>query len=707
MKIENNSGHHIGSAEPAEIKPIAFRPPRRSGRPRSREVLKWLLAALSGGAMLVLGASAWFVFTARQVVIQIEPEPDKITIHGGILAPKIGAYFLMRPGAYQLQAVKECFEPLAQRLTVADEKSQHFDFKMLRQPGRLTIQAHQADAPAIRLEGAQISIDGRQIGRTPLSGVSVRPGPRRLSIKADQYQTRLAEIDVEGCGSHQQFDLALVPAWAEISLQSEPSQAAILVDGQSYGTTPSTIRLMAGEHDLEIRADRFKPFRMRLAVAANQPQTLETIRLQPADGRLEVRTEPSGATVLLGETFAGQTPLQLSLEADETHLIRISRAGYENVVRKVHLRREESKTLDITLKPKLGTINFLVQPAESELIVDGKPAGKVPPVLHLVAIEHELEIKKQGYQTRRIRITPRPGYPQEINVTLERLPPATPPGTSQQIIRAKNGYELKLVKPQPFVMGSSRREQGRRSNETLRRVDLRRPFYMGVREVTNKEFREYMASHNSGRFKAHDLARDDLPVVQVTWQQAALFCNWLSLRESLPPVYIQQAGRVIAVDPPATGYRLPTEAEWEFCARFAAEKADLKYPWGDSYPPAAGAGNFADISAKDLLTNHLTAYNDGYPVSAPPAKFKANGLGLYDLGGNVSEWSHDYYAIFPYDSQEVAIDPAGPATGSHHVVKGASWMQAGISELRNAYRGYSDDKRLDLGFRICRYVNLN
>ena len=318
MKIENNTGHHNGKEEPAEIKPIAFRPPRRGGRSTSRKVLKWLLATLIVGAILLLCASAWFVFAARQVVIQIEPEPDKVSIRGGIFAPKIGGYFLMLPGAYQLQAVKECFEPLEHRLTVADEKSQHFNFTMIRQPGRLTIKAHQADSPSLMLEGAQISIDGKQIGRTPLSGVSVKPGPGRLSVEAENYQTRVTEIEVAGCGKDQEFDLALVPAWAEISLQSEPSGAAILIDGQSYGATPSTIKLLDGEHDLEIRADRFKPWRTRLAVVANQPREIETIRLQPADGRLEVRTKPSGANVLLGGTFAGQTPLQLPLAADET-----------------------------------------------------------------------------------------------------------------------------------------------------------------------------------------------------------------------------------------------------------------------------------------------------------------------------------------------------------------------------------------------------
>ncbi|UCD78525.1 MAG: PEGA domain-containing protein [Desulfobacterales bacterium] len=702
MKSQDDIRRRSDNQKAVEIKPIAFRPRRKAGRSRSWGLLKWLLGTILVTVTLLLGVLAWFVFTARQVVIQIEPEPEHISIHGGIPALNIGGYYLMRPGAYTLQAAKECFQPLEQQLTVVDDKGQHFNFTLAKQPGRLSIQAHQADKPSITLEGAHIFIDGQEIGRTPLSGVTVKPGPGSLAIEAENYQTRHIEIKVAGCDKHQELNLALVPAWAEISLQSEPRGASILVDGQSFGATPSTIKLMGGEYDLEIRADRFKPWRTRLAVAANQSRVLDTIRLQPADGRLVVRTNPSGASVLLGETFVGQTPLQLPLPPDETHLIQISRAGYEKVVRKVKLLSEESETLDITLKPKMGTINFLVQPADAELFVDGKPMGKVPSTLRLVAVEHELEIKKQGYQGYRSRITPRPGYPQEINIALKRL--SSTPDTSSGVIKAKNGYELKLIVPQAFVMGSSRREQGRRSNETLRNVKLQRPFYMGIREVTNREFRQFMSAHNSGTFKKHDLARDDLPVVEITWRQAALFCNWLSIQESLPPVYVQQGGRMIAADPPGIGYRLPTEAEWEYCARSGQNGADLKYTWGNTFPPPAKAGNFADQSAKDLLTTYLSDYNDGYPVSAPAAKFKPNGSDIYDLGGNVSEWSHDYYSIYSYDSQKVYIDPVGPKTGKHHVVRGSSWMQAGISELRNAYRDYSDSKRSDLGFRICRYM---
>jgi formylglycine-generating enzyme required for sulfatase activity len=646
---------------------------------------------------------AGFVFTARQVVIKIDPEPDHISIHGGIFVPKISTYYLIRPGEYTLEATKKCFLPLQKTLTVTREKSQDFNFSMARQPGRLSLRTHQSDDPSVKVEGALILIDGEKMGQTPLAELNVQPGRKNIEVRAQNYQVLKASIAVAGCGELQEYDFALLPGWAKITIRSEPAGSAVLVDGKPVGTTPLTLDLLEGDHQFEIRTAKFKPWQTRLTVVANQPQMLGPVRLQPADGQLTIRTHPSEVNVVVGKAFVGQTPLKLTLAANENHLIYLSKTGYHQTVQNVKLLSEESKAIDIKLKPKLGVIQFQVTPVDAKLFIDGRPVGTVPAKLRLVAVDHLLEIKKQGYQTYQTRITPQPGYTQEIKIALTRLSslPETPAG----LIKAKNGYQLKLIRPRSFVMGSSRREQGRRSNETLRRIKLERPFYMGIREVTNKEFRQFLSSHNSGSFKKHSLTRDPLPVVLITWRQAALFCNWLSVKESLPPVYVQKEGRLTATDTVGPGYRLPTEAEWEFCARYKQGKADQKYPWGNSYPPTSNAGNYADVSAKDLLTFYLSTYNDGYAVSAPPAKFKANALGLYDMGGNVSEWCHDYYSIYPYDSRQVYIDPLGPREGKHYLVKGSSWMQGGISELRLSYRDYSNTKRPDLGFRVCRYLN--
>ena len=700
MKSKNRISDRNGT--PVEIKPLSFRPGHYKKRPKSSKILIGTLCLGLGAFLVLLGASAWFLFTARRVVIRIDPEPDQVSFQGAMVTPKVGDYYLMRPGFYVLEAVKSCYQPLKQEMAVAGEKNQDFKFSMTRQPGRLSIQAHQADVPADLIAGARILIDGQDHGVTPLTGAEVAPGRRSIDIQAENYQALHTDIEIAGCGKEQQFNLALVPAWADITLQSKPPGASVFANHKLVGKTPLTLKLLEGNHDLRIEADRFKSWHTRLAVAANQPQKLATIHLQPADGRLAIQTKPAGATVMIGKHYAGQTPLKLALTPDETHRIQVSKAGFKKAEHTVKLASDESKTLSITLKPKYGVINFVVIPDDANLFVDGRPMGRVPATLRLVAIEHQLEIKKQGYRTYQTRITPRPGFPQEINISLTHLSPR--PATPAGIIRAKNGYELKLVRPGTFTMGSSRREQGRRSNETLRKIKLQRPFYLGIREVTNKEFRQFLTDHNSGAFKAESLDLDQLPVVQITWLQAALFCNWLSARESLPLVYEQKGGRFTVTEPVGVGYRLPTEAEWEYCARFNQKRADLKYPWGKNYPPSAKSGNFADVSAKNLLANYLATYNDGYAVSAPPAKFKINALGIFDLGGNVSEWCHDYYSIQPYRDGKVWVDPTGPTEGRYHVIKGSSWMQAGISELRLAYRDYSDTKRLDLGFRIARYL---
>ena len=700
LKPTDRDKHHSGA--PVEIRPVSFRPGSRRRGLKSKSRSKPIIGAALALILLLLGASAWFVFTARRVIIRIEPAPEQISIQGGLITPKFGDHYLLRPGNYTLQAERQCFRPLEKDFVVADVKTQEVAFAMARRPGLISFEAHRSDKTAVKLAGAGILIDGQEVGRTPVTDLEVNAGRRAVVMRADKYQELQTELEVAGCGARQTLNLALVPGWADITIDSVPRGARVMVNGNSAGSTPLTIELPAGEHEILLTAERFKPWRDRLAVEANHPLKLDIIRLQPADGILAVRTKPAGANVMVGTKFAGQTPLELKLAAETQHILHIDKAGYQKANRTIKLNSEESKTLSVTLKPKHGIINFDVEPIDAEILVDGKSRGRVPRQMRLIAVSHRIELKKKGYQPYRTRITPRPGFAQELKVALN---PTTPVKKSPgAIITAKNGYELKLVRPAAFTMGSSRREQGRRSNETLRQVNLQRPFYMGVREVTNKEFMQYSGRHHSGKFKTYSLNRPELPVVAITWEQAALFCNWLSAKEALLPVYVLKKGRLAEADPVGAGYRLPTEAEWEYCTRFNKAKANLKYPWGDKYPPGPKSGNFADESAKGLLSSYLTGYNDGHPVMAPPAKFNTNPLGLYDLGGNAAEWSHDYYSIYPYDSKKVYRDPMGPAEGKHHIIRGSSWKQSSISELRSSYRDYSDGKRVDLGFRVCRYL---
>ncbi|MGD9044129.1 MAG: PEGA domain-containing protein [Desulfobacterales bacterium] len=685
-----------------KIKPLSFRSDRRQPGAGSMTRRGRFIGAAIALGFLLLSIAAWFVFTARQITIQIEPQPDQISISGSLVAPRFGGHFLLRPGKYKLHAVKECYYPFEEPFEVGTQKSQEVRFQMEKLPGRLSLRVHPSDDPAARLKGARVIIDGQALGSTPVSDLEVAAGQRVLEIQADNYQNIKTKVQIAGCAQEQSFDFALIPGWSDIHISSVPEGAAVSVDGKPAGFTPLTIELPEGNYRMEISAAGFKTWQRQLAVGLNQPQKITDIRLQPDDGTLALETKPPGANVTIGQKFVGKTPLKVQLSANTPHEIRISKAGYEKVSRRVKVPSGKLKRLAVDLKPEWGIIHFKVEPPDARLIVDGENRGVVPSELKLVAVRHQFEIRKQGYKTHKTLITPRPGYPQEIKIAL--TPIKSKPTGPMGVIKAQNGYALKLIRPQPFTMGSSRREQGRRSNETLRKITLQRPFYMGVKEVSNKEFKQFLAGHTSGAFKGQPLSQADLPVVQVTWEQAALFCNWLSAKESLPPVYIKKGNRLVAAEPIGTGYRLPTEAEWEYAARFINPQTSLKYPWGNRYPPTSPSGNYADISAKKLLSAYIEDYNDGFPATAPPAKFKANRLGLYDLGGNVAEWCHDFYAIYTYNTNKTDVDPTGPAEGKHHVVKGSSWKYARMSKLRLAYRDYSDDKRPDLGFRISRYL---
>jgi formylglycine-generating enzyme required for sulfatase activity len=687
--------------EPITVQPVSFRSSKRGGGHRMRRAAAWFGVLAAGALLLTLAAAVWFVLTAQQVFIHLDPAPDSLSLTGGWIAPRIGEHYLLRPGAYMLQASLVCHRDLAHRFEVGAIERSDIRIAFQKLPGRLRVQTLRDGRPMEAIQGAEVFIDGRPAGTTPVESLAVSPGRRRIEIRSERYQPAVTEVDMEGCDRLQELTLALAPNWSGVSLSSIPAGAAVKVDGKTLGKTPVELELAEGSHAIEISADRHKPWRERIEVKAGKPMMLPEVRLEPADGRLAIRSRPEGASVLIGSRYVGQTPLEVEVAAGKEHEIQLSKAGYESASRRVSVASGDMKGLELVLAPQEGVVLFTVEPADAELLVDGTALGKVPVELKLPAVEHAIEIRKEGHDTFRTRTLPRPGFPQQVKVTLKRREASPAAGASAGLIRTKNGYEMKRVGPGAFTMGASRREQGRRSNETLKQVRLSRPFYMGNREVTNREFREFMPAHTSGAFKNQDLNRDDLPAVMVSWEQAALFCNWLSVKESLPPVYIQQEGRVVAADPLGKGYRLPTEAEWEHSAR---QGISAKYPWGDAYPPPAGAGNYADESARGLIDVTIEGYNDGYAAAAPPAKFKPTATGLFDMGGNVAEWCHDYYAIDPSEPEKEQVDPTGPREGSHRVVKGASWKLAGITYLRMAYRDYSAGGRNDLGFRICRYA---
>ncbi len=680
----------------APIEPSAFQPLEAGigEPPRQHNPGRWLLA----GAVLVFALVMGFLLSARSLQVKVVAQGEPAVSVSGLALP-FGDRYLLRPGEYAIAVSAGGYHPLETTVTVDDRDSQVVELTLQPLPGLLVVESEPG--------GAVILIDGEPIGTTPAEDLEVEAGEHVLRLQADRYLPLEQPLIVTGRRVQQKLQLQLAPAWADVSVTSIPPGATILVDGEAAGTTPATAEIMQGERQLILQLPGYADWQQGLTVTAGEALELGPVELQPAAGQLEVTSIPGGANVTLDGEFQGQTPLTLELEPDRPHRLAVFKPGYRRHSSNVQLAAAETGNRTITLEAQLGEVRFEISPAGATLRIDGRARGQGSQTLTLPAFDHSVEVLLDGHVPVRRRVTPRPGLPQLVQVTLQTEQQAKLARIKPELTTAL-GQTLLLFNPAEsgtgeFSMGASRREPGRRANEVLHPVSLRRMFYLQTTEVTNAQFRQFQKGHNSGQVQGNSLNREHQPAVQVSWQQAASFCNWLSRREGLPPFYRETNGIITGFDPVATGYRLPTEAEWAWAARVNGPNL-MKFPWeGGKFPPTHPVENYADSSSAFVTGRTLDGYTDGHVVSATVASLGPNHHGLFDLGGNVAEWVHDVYTI-PSADGATAVDPLGPQTGDNFVIRGASWAHSGITELRLSYRDYGQSGRDDVGFRVARYA---
>ena len=692
MQDEERVSRPSGQTEAAgvAIEAVRFRPTPAGATERRRLLRPLPLAFLVGG--VIVGWFLWFIFTAKSVAIEIAPPDAALTLRGGF-ALRLGDIHLLREGRYRLAATAPGYYAIDESVRIGEERSQTVALAMTRLPGRVTFDI----SPA----GAEVTIGGaaEPAGVAPFETL-VAAGPATAQVAHDRYQPASVSFDVAGMDRAQTVTATLAPNWADVTAPSRPAGAQILIDGEATGTTtPGPVEVLAGERRIALRLDGYQTWTDILHIEAGTELLLPAVALERAGALLAIASTPSGASITVDGAYQGTTPLQVDL-APGRHDVRVFKVGYGAQTRSVRSRSGEREAISFALDALQGELAVQTLPEDAELWIDGELNGPASGVVTLTAVPHEVEIKKEGFASFRKTVTPQPGFTQQLKVRLLTLEEARMEAL-QRVRRSGGGQELVLLQPGDIQMGASRREPGRRANEVLRTAKLTRLFYLSRHEVTNAQFRAFAAGHSSGDFQNIDLDENDQPVVEVSWREAAQYCNWLSRKDGLAPFYREEYGDVVGFDAEALGYRLPTEAEWAWVARDAAPEGILRFAWGDKLPPPERHGNYADRSAAHLVARVILGYNDNYIASAPVGTFPANAKGIHDIGGNVAEWIHDYYQI--PDGAE-ATDPLGPERGDYHVIRGASWQKGTVTDLRLSFRDYGSAGRQDLGFRIARFA---
>ena len=678
-----------------KIQPLAatdFQPINAAGTERRLPLSPGLLA------LVLLAASALaimlYLFVARAVIFQTVPEDAEIDISG--LSFNIGDNYLLLSGDYSIQASAEGYYDLQQTISVTEEATQDLKLELQPLPGNLVVSSE--------INGIAVTIDGEPRGEVPGTIEGISRGLHQIEFSKYRYFPLQQEIDIAGLGTTQSMHIALLPAWGEKRFTSEPSGADLYIDDRLIGQTPLTTEVLETGTDLRLQLNGYKTYNQQITVKAGTSAEHPPIKLIVSDGLLAVNSTPSGANVTVDNQFIGTTPLEMAMAPFKKYRIELFLEGYLKATRSARLEPEATTAVNVSLKPNIGSIALTISPNDAQILVDNQVKGTGSRTLSLNAKPHTLTVQKAGYESKSLTVTPRPGIEQALSIkllTLEEAYWASRPPRIKSFV----GSELKLFRPnQTFSLGAPRRQPGRRANEAERKVGLQRPFYLGLKEVSNMEFRRWQ-EHSSTAIKGQSLDMNNQPVAKVSWEQAALYCNWLSRQEGLPPFYQEADGVVSGFNWDSHGYRLPTEAEWAWAAKIDTAGNARVFPWNSNlYPPLQIADNYADQSASRFLNFTIANYNDNYAVSADTGSFKPNSKGLYNMSGNVAEWVNDYYDIRPHRGEPL-IDPRGPQSGNRHVIRGASWALGSRTELRLSYRDAGTDGRLDVGFRIARYVD--
>ena len=503
---------------------------------------------------------------------------------------------------------------------------------------------------------AEVFVDGKSKGKTQnkMLTINIDIGTHKIKVTKDGFGSQ--EIEEKITAQNNSFNISLQEIEPVLlTIKSNPTGAAVTLDGASQGVTNCQPFMFPGTYKLKVSLNKYETIEENITISESGNNTF-SYELFKITSQLKINVTPSNATILINNTILNGNSKEVG---PGKYKIEVEKEGYFSDSKTITIIKGQNKNVNFELTQKTGKLQVSVNPMEASSVLkrdnttyNSWSSSKF--IKDIPVGEYTLYSSLTGYKSVTKRITISLDRTTNENIILE----VETSNRSEGQVRSEGLDNMIFVQGGTFQMGSN---NGGSDEKPIHSVTLS-DFYIGKYEVTQKEWRDIMGS-NPSHFKG-----DNLPVEKVSWNDIQKFIKKLNTKTGL-------------------NYRLPTEAEWEYAARGGVKtqnSASYKY---------SGSNNI-DVVAWYWDNASKKTHSVGGK--------KANELGIHDMSGNVWEWCNDWYDSSYYKNSP-KNNPQGASSGSHRVGRGGGWSDnAGRCRVANRGSNHPGNGLNCLGFRLLR-----
>ncbi|MBT5307422.1 MAG: PEGA domain-containing protein, partial [Candidatus Scalindua sp.] len=292
-------------------------------------------------------------------------------------------------GTYDVELQKEGYVSYKKTIRIKAGKVNSLTAKLMEMTGSININSKPSNAVVI--------VNGKKIGNTPANITDLAAGKYQLEVMMDCYETWSESVNIDP-GKESTVTTELQIKAGSISINSEPSNAIILIDNKEVGTTPKIVTDLSNEeHLLEVRMGGYEAW----SESFNMEPGIEfsvVAELQMIAGSVSITSEPPNAMILIDNKKAGTTPTTLTGMLPSNHNVEIRIEGYETWSESVEIKSDKENSIAAVLHAITGSINIESNPSEATIFLDGKEVSTTPDTITHAAIGiHKIEVKKEGY----------------------------------------------------------------------------------------------------------------------------------------------------------------------------------------------------------------------------------------------------------------------------------------------------------------------